>query len=115
MLKDPAKVRESWHSVYGGSKNAGKVAVLEEGMKYQQIGIPRRKHSFGNAEVPDRRDRAAVPHPAHMVGDLTRAAFQHRAAVIGIREIYLRPVGDPVGAVHTESIVPSAGEERILL
>lgn len=40
VLKDPAKVRESWQSVYGGSRNAGKVAVLEEGMKYQQIGIP---------------------------------------------------------------------------
>ena len=40
VLKDPAKVRESWHSVYGGSRNSGKVAVLEEGMKYQQIGIP---------------------------------------------------------------------------
>ena len=33
VLKDPAKVRESWHAVYGGSKNAGKVAVLEEGVR----------------------------------------------------------------------------------
>ena len=33
MLKDPAKVRESWHAVYGGSKNAGKAAVLEEGVR----------------------------------------------------------------------------------
>ena len=28
VLKDPAKVRESWHAAYGGSRNAGKVAVL---------------------------------------------------------------------------------------
>lgn len=34
VLKDPGKVRESWHSVYDGSRNAGKVAVLEEGMRY---------------------------------------------------------------------------------
>ena len=46
MLKDPAKVRESWQSVYGGSRNAGKVAVLEEGMKYQQIDSCWRKCSF---------------------------------------------------------------------
>lgn len=26
VLKDPAKVRESWQSVYGGSRNAGKAA-----------------------------------------------------------------------------------------
>ena len=46
VLKDPAKVRESWQSVYGGSRNAGKVAVLEEGMKYQQIGIPPEEPQF---------------------------------------------------------------------
>ena len=40
VLKDPAKVRESWQSVYVGSRNDRKVVVLEEGMKYQQIGIP---------------------------------------------------------------------------
>jgi len=39
ILKDPGKVRESWNSVYQGSGNAHKVAVLEEGMKFQQIGI----------------------------------------------------------------------------
>ena len=46
VLKDPAKVRDSWHKVYGGSRNAGKVAVLEEGMKYQQIGIPPEEAQF---------------------------------------------------------------------
>ena len=46
VLKDPSKVRESWHSVYGGSRNSGKVAVLEEGMKYQQIGIPPEEAQF---------------------------------------------------------------------
>ena len=34
------QVRESWNSVYRGVNNAHKIAVLEEGMKYQQIGIP---------------------------------------------------------------------------
>ena len=46
VLKDPARVRESWHAVYGGSRNAGKVAVLEEGLKYQQIGIPPEEAAF---------------------------------------------------------------------
>ena len=32
--------------VYGGSRNAGKVAVLEEGMKYQQIGSPPEEPQF---------------------------------------------------------------------
>ncbi len=41
VVKDPKRVRESWNAVYQGSSNAHRVAVLEEGMKYQQIGILR--------------------------------------------------------------------------
>ena len=33
VLKDPAKVRDSWNAVYQGSANAHKVAVLEEGVR----------------------------------------------------------------------------------
>ena len=32
-LKDPSRVRESWQSTFGGSHNANKVAVLEEGVR----------------------------------------------------------------------------------
>jgi HK97 family phage portal protein len=38
-IKDPQKVKESWNMAYQGSGNAHRVAVLEEGMKYQPIGI----------------------------------------------------------------------------
>lgn len=38
-IKDPQRVRESWQSTFGGSGNANKIAVLEEGMKYTPIGI----------------------------------------------------------------------------
>lgn len=34
VLKDPAKLRDSWTQTFGGSHNANKVAVLEEGVKY---------------------------------------------------------------------------------
>lgn len=40
VLKDRAKVRDSWNGVYRGTGNAHNVAVLEEGMKYRQSGIP---------------------------------------------------------------------------
>lgn len=33
VIKDPAKLRESWNAVYGGSRNANKVAILEEGVR----------------------------------------------------------------------------------
>lgn len=32
VLKDPSKVRKSWNSVYRGTSNAHKIAVLEEGI-----------------------------------------------------------------------------------
>lgn len=38
-VKDPKRVRDSWTSAFGGSSNANKVAVLEEGMKYTPISI----------------------------------------------------------------------------
>ena len=34
-IKDPQKVKDSWNMAYQGSANSHRVAVLEEGMKYQ--------------------------------------------------------------------------------
>ena len=39
MLKNPDKVRESWNKLFRGSVNSHQIAVLEEGLKYQPIGI----------------------------------------------------------------------------
>ena len=61
VLKDPSKLRESWHAVYGGTMNTGRIAVLEEGVKYQQIAIPPEEGAVPrDEEVPDRRDRTAL-------------------------------------------------------
>ena len=78
VLKDPAKVRESWQSVYGGSKNAGKVAVLEEGMKYQQIGIPPEEAQFLETRKFQINEIARLYRiPPHMVGDLDKSSFSN--------------------------------------
>ena len=45
-IKDPQRVRESWQSTFGGSGNANKIAVLEEGMKYTPIGISPEQAQF---------------------------------------------------------------------
>ena len=39
-------LREEWHKVYGGIDNAFRVAVLDLGMKYKQIGISNRDIQF---------------------------------------------------------------------
>ena len=45
-IKDPQKVREAWQSQFGGSNNSGKIAVLEEGMKYTPIAISPEQAQF---------------------------------------------------------------------
>jgi len=46
VVKDPARVRDSWNAVYQGSANAHRVAVLEEGMSFKSIGIPPEQAQF---------------------------------------------------------------------
>ena len=78
VLKDPAKLRESWQAVYGGSANTGKVAVLEEGMTYQQIGIPPEEAQFLETRKFQVDEIARLYRiPPHMVGDLDKSSFSN--------------------------------------
>ncbi len=78
VLKDPAKVRESWNAVYQGSSNSHKVAVLEEGMKYQQIGIPPEEAQFLETRKFQINEIARLYRiPPHMVGDLDKSSFSN--------------------------------------
>ena len=78
VVKDPARIRDSWNAVYQGSNNAHKVAVLEEGMSYKPIGIPPDAAQF----LETRRFQVTeicrmFRVPAHMVGDLERSTFSN--------------------------------------
>ena len=78
VLKDPAKVRESWNAVYRGANNAHKVAVLEEGMKYQQIGIPPEEAQFLETRKFQLNEIARLYRiPPHMIGDLDKSSFSN--------------------------------------
>ncbi len=78
VVKDPSKIRESWNSIYKGSGNAHKVAVLEEGMKYQQIGIPPEEAQFLETRKFQINEIARLYRiPPHMVGDLEKSSFSN--------------------------------------
>jgi HK97 family phage portal protein len=78
VLKDPSKVRESWNSVYRGTNNAHKIAVLEEGMKYQQIGIPPEEAQFLETRKFQLNEIARLYRiPPHMIGDLDKSSFSN--------------------------------------
>ena len=78
VLKDPAKVRDSWNAVYRGTTNAHKIAVLDEGMKYQQIGIPPEEVQFLETRKFQINEIARLFRiPPHMVGDLEKSSFSN--------------------------------------
>ena len=78
VLKDPSKLRESWQSVYGGTSNTGKVLVLEEGVKYQQIAIPPEEAQFLETRKFQIDEIARLYRvPPHMIGDLEKSSFNN--------------------------------------
>ena len=77
-LKDPAKIRESWMSQFGGSGNSGKIAVLEEGLKYTPISISPEQAQFLETRKFQINEIARIFRvPPHMVGDLDRTTFSN--------------------------------------
>ena len=77
-VKDPEKVRESWHKAFGGSANANKIAVLEEGMKYTPISIAPEQAQFLETRKFQIDEIARIFRvPPHMVGDLEKSSFSN--------------------------------------
>jgi len=78
ILKDPDKIRESWQSTFGGSANSGKVAVLEEGMKYTPVSIPPDQAQFLETRKFQLDEIARIYRvPPHMIGDLEKSSFSN--------------------------------------
>ena len=77
-IKDPQKVKESWNTAYQGSSNAHRVAVLEEGMKYQPIGISPEQAQFLETRKFQINEIARIFRiPPHMIGDLEKSSFSN--------------------------------------
>lgn len=72
------RVRNSWIEMHSGAKNSHRVAILEEGMKWEQVGM-----SSEDAQLLESR-RFAIEDiargfrvPPHKIGDLSRATFSN--------------------------------------
>lgn len=77
-VKDPDRVRESWNRGFSGSQNAGKVAILEEGMKYTPISIAPEQAQFLETRKFQINEIARIFRvPPHMVGDLEKSSFSN--------------------------------------
>jgi len=78
VIKDIQRVKDSWNSAYQGSMNSHRVAVLEEGMKFQAIGIPPEQAQFLETRKFQINEIARIFRiPPHMVGDLEKSSFSN--------------------------------------
>ncbi|AGL03648.1 phage portal protein, HK97 family [Desulfoscipio gibsoniae DSM 7213] len=78
VLKDPAKIRESWNQIYRGSENAHKVAVLEEGMQVKTLSIPPEQAQFLETRKFQIEEICRIFRvPPHLVASLDRATFSN--------------------------------------
>ena len=69
--------RESWQTAQAGA-NRGKTAVLENGMKYHEVGLSNRDSQFIEAQGLKIGDIARVfGVQPHLIGDLSRATFSN--------------------------------------
>jgi HK97 family phage portal protein len=77
-IKKPSRVREAWQSQFGGSANAHKVTVLEEGMKCTPISISPNEAQFLETRKFQIDEIAQIFRvPPHMVGDLEKSSFSN--------------------------------------
>lgn len=74
---DKINFRNSWQQMQGGA-NRGKVAVLEKGMKFHELGLNNADAQFIESRAAKVADLCRIWRiPPHMVGDLSRATFSN--------------------------------------
>lgn len=77
-IKDPEKLRESWNSLFKGSGNSHRIAILEEGLKYTPIAISPNEAQFLETRKFQIDEIARIFRvPPHMVGDLDKSSFSN--------------------------------------
>lgn len=71
------RVKASWQEAQTGA-NRHKIAILEEGMTYEMIGVSNKDSQFLEARSFTRSEIAGVYRvPLHKIGDLTKATFSN--------------------------------------
>jgi HK97 family phage portal protein len=79
-LSEPASknLRASWNEMHQGLNNSHRIAILEEGMTYKQIGIPPEDAQFLETRKFQLQEIARIYRiPPHMLADLERATFSN--------------------------------------
>jgi HK97 family phage portal protein len=80
VLNDQAakRIRQSWEEAHTGLPNSHRVAVLEEGMKFEKIGLSNRDSQILESRKYNGNDICGIFRvPPHLAGILDRATFSN--------------------------------------
>lgn len=78
LIKDVSKLRDSWEKAYGGTGNAGRVAILEEGVTFKPISMSPQDSQLLETRQYQLTEIARIFRiPPHMLQDLSRATFSN--------------------------------------
>lgn len=79
LSKDAAdRLRSSWNEMHSGLDNAHRVAILEEGLTYKQIGLPPEDSQFLETRKFQIEEISRIYRvPPHMLGSLDKATFSN--------------------------------------
>ena len=80
VLKPEARMnlKSSWQQAHSGTANSHKTAVLEEGMKWEQIGMTSEDAQFLETRAFQITDIARIFRvPPHLISDLSKATFSN--------------------------------------
>ena len=77
-IKDVSKIRDSWNATFGGSANAGRVAILEEGLHFNPITMSPQDSQLIETRKFETTEIARIFRvPPHMIGDLEKSSFNN--------------------------------------
>lgn len=85
VLGKDAKKRlaKSWNAAHQGTDNAGKIAVFEQGLRFEQIGIDNKNAQFLESRSYQRSEICGIfGVPAAMIGSLDKATFNNTENLI---------------------------------
>lgn len=72
------RVRTNWENIHRGLDRAQRIAILEEGMEYESVGIPPEDAQFLETRRFSVTEMARwLRLPPHKIGDLDRATFSN--------------------------------------
>lgn len=73
-----AAIREDWEKMYLGSEQSNRVAILDQGIKFEALHVNNEEAQFLETRKYQRSEITGIfKVPPHMIGDLERATFSN--------------------------------------